>query len=498
MIRVNKLPGVGTGTWLGILGDIAWIRESISFLDSSIGNMPLRLTEGIAYAFQHKIPLCKLWLGPVPHAFIFSPEGAEAILSNNQEVRKGMQYNFIIPWLGQGLLTSNGNKWKKARKLLTPAFHFKILEDFIPVMNSNGKVLVHKMETLSQGNQGVITDLASLIIPCTLDVICETAMGIQLNAQTDPESKYVKAVHATGELVMDRVFKPWLFNDFIYGLTKDSKVFKESLKIMHDFTDDVIKKRKAEIEAKYKGITIVNNNQNFDESKKREPFMDTLIHEHIKNPDNMSLINIREEVDTFMFEGHDTTAWGVIWSTFLLGLNPLCQEKVHAEVDAAYDSKTDDEDLSLEDLRLKLPYIEAVVKESQRLFPSVPIFSRVLDSDLKVEDLVIPAGVNVVLLPRVVHKDPNHWPDPERFIPERFLSNVKRHPYSFIPFSAGSRNCIGQKFAILEEKALLAKIFRRFKVTSLDHLDHVSITASLILKATDPLRVRLQARKSGD
>jgi cytochrome P450 len=496
---VDNLTGFDN-TFLGLMGDIGQIRSSISKTDVSIGSMPLRLTEGFAYAFNYKLHVWKLWLGPVPHAFLMSPEGAEAILSNNQEVSKGMHYNFIKPWLGLGLLISNGDKWRRMRKLLTPAFHFKILQDFLPIMNTNGKVLVDKLETISQQNQGLIQDLRPLIIACTLDVICETAMGVQLNAQKDPDSKYVKAVHTTGEIVMDRVFKPWLWSDFIFGFTKEGKLFEESLKIMHAFTDDVIKKRKTEIEHKFLDMNSnkSNNNKDFNDVKKREPFMDTLIQEHIQNPKDMSLVNVREEVDTFMFEGHDTTAWGVIWSTFLLGLNPHCQEKVHAEVDAAYDGKYEGEDLTLDDLKLKLPYIEAVVKEAQRLFPSVPAFSRVLESDLKVEDLVVPAGVNVVLFPRVIHRNPNHWPEPEKFIPERFLSHSKRHPYAFIPFSAGSRNCIGQKFAIMEEKALLAKIFRRFSVTSLDHVDKVNITSSLILKATDPLRVRLQVRKTTD
>ena len=467
--------------------------------DESIGSMPMRLTEGVGYAFDNKLDLWRLWLGPVPHALLMSADAAEAVLSNNDTIQKGMHYSFLIPWLGFGLLTSSGHKWKKARKLLTPAFHFRILEHFVPVMNSNGRVLVKKLESIAANNNGLIDDLRNHIILCTLDVICETAMGVQLNAQQDPESKYAKAVHATGEIVMERIFKPWIWSDLIFWFTKDGKIFRESLKTMHDFTDDVIKKRKAEIEGKIRDDNAnissnSNNNQDDQDVKTREPFMDTLIHEHIENPQDMTLINIREEVDTFMFEGHDTTAWGVIWATFLLGLYPACQEKVQSEVDAAYDSKADDEDLTLDDLKHKLPYLEAVVKEAQRLYPSVPSFTRVLETDLKVGEHILPAGVNVAIYPRVIHLDPNHWPEPGKFIPERFMSNSKRHPYCFIPFSAGSRNCIGQKFAILEEKALLAKIFRRFKVTSLDHIDKITVTSSLILKAIDPIRVKLEIR----
>ena len=431
-------------------------------------------------------------MGPLPHIMILSPEGAEAVLSSNEAITKGSAYHFLFPWLGQGLLTSSGHKWRKNRKLLTPAFHFKILEDFIPVMNANGRILVNKLESLAKNNNGILDDLRPNIIQCTLDVICETAMGVELNSQRDPDSEYANAVHTVGEIVMDRVFKPWLKSDFVFNLTKDGKKFKQSLKLMHGFTDSVIAKRKSEIEKKMEDEIDINSDNDI---KKREPFMDTLIRTHLKDPHEFTLLNIREEVDTFMFEGHDTTAWGVIWSTYLLGLHSECQEKLQAEIDAAYDSKDNDEDLDLEDLKMKLPYTEAVVKEAQRLYPSVPTFSRALKADMKIgKDIVVPAGCVVCLYPRVIHRNPNYWPEPERFIPERFMSNIKRHPYAFIPFSAGPRNCIGQKFAIFEEKALLAKIFRKFKVTSLDQRDRVEVTSSLILKAIDPIRLRLELR----
>lgn len=305
-----------------------------------------------------------------------------------------------------------------------------------------------------------------------------------------------------GDAVMTRIFKPWTWNETLFAFTSYGKRIRNTLDVLHQFTDRVIKERTDEI--KFGSSEDVSDmaDQGDDQSgvnllekmkKKREPFMDTLIQEHLKRPDEFSTLNIREEVDTFMFEGHDTTAWGTTWAIYLLGLHPEVQQKVHEEVDILFDESPDGE-LSLEDLKIKLEYTEAVIKEAQRLYPSVPIIMRSLDQDVQICGYDVPAGVELALHVNLIHSDPNHWPEPQRFLPERFLTKERRHPYSYIPFSAGPRNCIGQKFAMLEEKALIAHVLRSFKVTSLDHRDLVGSSATLISKAVRPIRVKLEVR----
>lgn len=239
-----------------------------------------------------------------------------------------------------------------------------------------------------------------------------------------------------------------------------------------------------------------NRIQQQDESvgrKKRMTFMDTLIYEHLNHPLEFTELNIREEVDTFMFEGHDTTAWGLTWATYLLGLHPEAQERVHEELDSIFGDDHERE-FTFEDLR-KLRYTECVVKEAQRLFPSVPLIARRIEEPMTILGHHLPAGIDAIICPTLVHTDPCHWEDPIRFKPERFLHNDQhRHPYAFIPFSAGPRNCIGQKFALLEEKTLLASLFRRFKVTSLVPRDKIRTVTALIIKSSTPIKVKLELR----
>lgn len=485
--HINQLPGMGKSP-LGLIGDFTIVQQMMADRGGDAGprQNALRFMTGLTKVIPNN-GLIKTWFGPMANVYAVDADHVEAILSSNDLITKSGQYKLVHSWLGNGLLTSGGDKWRKNRKLLTPSFHFKILEQFVPVMSRNGKILVQRLEQEAFQNNGLIRDLSQFILPCALDVICETAMGQRIDAQSHPDGEYIKAVYTISEIVMERSMVPWLYNDFVFNLTSNGRKHAALLKTLHGFTDSVIKERMQEMRHS-------PDSGSDSESKSREPFMDTLIREHFRDPAAFTESNIREEVDTFMFEGHDTTAWGVIWATYLLGLHPGCQQQVQQEVDDMFADKNEDEDLTLDEIRTGLKYTEAVVKEAQRLYPSVPLFNRVALTDTKIVDTEVPAGTIVNIVPTFIHHNDKYWSEPQRFKPERFLSGERRHPFAFIPFSAGPRNCIGQKFAMLKEKALIAKIFRMFNVTSLDQRDLVVPSLTMILKPSIPIRVKLEVR----
>ncbi|XP_043208338.1 cytochrome P450 4V2-like isoform X3 [Amphibalanus amphitrite] len=410
----------------------------------------------------------------VDYVVINSPEAAEVIFSSNQHIQKGEEYESLEPWLGTGLLTSTGTKWHKRRKMLTPAFHFTILDQFMDVFNEQSQVLVAKLK--DTGGQRV--NVFPFITKATLDIICEATMGVQIKAQDGARTDYVQAVYDMGEVVFFRFMRPWLRNDLVFRLSSLYKVQKDSLKLLHGFTDSVIRTRREELSK----ATSCDGGAVTDEAgkKKRRAFLDLLLHSTIDGRP-LSDADIREEVDTFMFEGHDTTSAGTNWALYNLGRNPDVQQKVYDElVEVLGDQQRP---LTRDDLP-KLRYLEMVIKETLRLFPPVPMIGRRLNSDTVIDGYPIPGSCNVGLLVYAIHRDPVHWPDPERFDPERFSpENSKgRHPYSYVPFSAGPRNCIGQKFALMEEKVLLASVVRTFHVTSHDSLDTIKLRPDVILR----------------
>lgn len=315
-----------------------------------------------------------------------------------------------------------------------------------------------------------------------------------MGAQTKADSDYVNAIYKASEQLFLRMIRPWLFPDIVFNMSRSGREHAACLKILHDFTKKVIKEKRAEIATKSEHIES-DNEDKFYTSKKRLAFLDLLL-EYSQGGKVLSDNDIQEEVDTFMFEGHDTTSAGIFWTLYILGMAPHIQKKVHKEVDDVFGDGNADKDLTSEDIK-NLKYLGCVCKEALRMIPSVPIISRILTEDLHCGDYTVPAGVECAVVLAVVHKDENCWSKPEIFDPDRFLpeNSRDRHPYAYVPFSAGPRNCIGQKFALMEEKVVVAHVMRHFSIKTLHMADDRRATAELILRPVPETYVRLIPRK---
>jgi len=222
-------------------------------------------------------------------------------------------------------------------------------------------------------------------------------------------------------------------------------------------------------------------------------FLDVLIHARTEDGERLSVPDIQEEVDTFMFEGHDTTAAAMTWCLFLLGHHPEIQERVHKELDSVFED--DGRTVTMDDCK-NLTFLDQVIKESLRLYPSVPLFARVTSEECEVNGYKVPAGVQVLIAAYSIHRSPLIWDFPEEFNPDRFSkeNSAGRHPYAYIPFSAGPRNCIGQKFASMEEKVLLSYVLRNYRVISHDDRESLAMDGDLILRPSKALHFTLQKR----
>ena len=286
-------------------------------------------------------------------------------------VLQGKDYKFLHSWLGMGLLTSTGSKWQTRRKMLTPAFHFRILEDFLEVMNQQTALLC---DILGHLCDKPAFDIFPLVTHCALDIICETAMGRSINAQEDSDTDYVRAIYKASDIVFQRQTSPWLWDDLIFGLTPAGFRMRKYLDCLHGFTNKVIAEKKQEARE--------SKNENTEDEvgmKKRLAFLDLLI-DASKGGTVLSDEDIREEVDTFMFEGdsdskksfksnlilsgHDTTATNMSFSLYLLATHPEIQRKCQEELDSIFEGDrtrpATSQDLS------KMKYVESCLKEALR------------------------------------------------------------------------------------------------------------------------------------
>ena len=188
----------------------------------------------------------------------------------------------------------------------------------------------------------------------------------------------------TPDLIFLRQRSPWLFNDFLFRLSPYYAEWKRSLEILHGFTRSVIRERKAEFSSSLNAKEETDDPDVFvGKRKRRLAFLDLLLEAAGPNGEILSDEDIREEVDTFMFEGHDTTAANMAFTCYNLALHPEIQKRAQAEVDDIF-ADDPERDPTTEDLN-RMKYLECCIKESLRLYPSVPMMSRTLGADVELD-----------------------------------------------------------------------------------------------------------------
>ncbi|KAM5148798.1 cytochrome P450 4B1-like [Mantella aurantiaca] len=406
---------------------------------------------GYGRKFGYAFPM---WLGRYFATLtICHPDYARTILSR-QDPKDNFAYYFLTPWIGKGLLILSGAKWFQHRKLLTPGFHYDVLKPYVRLMSDCANVMLDKWEHLVSEKKSV--ELFHHVSLMTLDTVMKCAFSYQSKCQKDRSSEYIKAVYELSYLV-DHRFRCFPYhNDLIFNLSPHGYRFRKALRTAHEHTDHVIKQRKESLK---QGTELEKVKQ-----KRHLDFLDILLYAKDENGKGLSDEDLRAEVDTFMFEGHDTTASGVSWTLYCMATNPEHQDKCREEIRELLGGRNT---LEWEDLG-KMPYTTMCIKESMRLYPPVPGVARQLTSPVTFPDgRSLPKDSVVFMSIYIMNRCPSIWDDPEVFDPLRFSpeNSNGRHSYAFVPFSAGSRNCIGQNFAMNEMKVALALTLQRFELS---------------------------------
>ncbi|XP_076754439.1 cytochrome P450 4g15 [Xylocopa sonorina] len=462
----------------------------------------------------------RLWIGPKLVVFLYDPRDVEVILSSHVYIDKSDEYRFFKPWLGNGLLISTGHKWRAHRKLIAPTFHLNVLKTFIDLFNANSRAVVEKMRK----ENGKEFDCHHYMSELTVEILLETAMGVSKSTQDRSGFEYAMAVMKMCDILHLRHTKVWLRPDWLFNLTKYGKDQIKLLEIIHGLTKKVIQRKKEEYksgkrniidtsaektetkttDATVEGVSFgqsvgLKDDLDADDDigeKKRQAFLDLLI-EAGQNGVILNDQEVKEQVDTIMFEGHDTTASGSSFFLAMMGCHPDIQEKVIQELDEIFGDS--DRPATFQDT-LQMKYLERCLLETLRMYPPVPIIAREIKTDLKVasSDLTIPAGCTVVIATVKLHRNPAIYPNPDTFNPDNFLpeNTSNRHYYAYVPFSAGPRSCVGRKYAMLKLKIVLSTILRNFRIKSDIKESDFRLQADIILKRAEGFKIRLEPRKT--
>lgn len=441
--------------------------------------LPIGIISALSSAKKYIGYPAAIWYGSTYFYITNDASEVKIILNHPKCYDKGVIFESFrhIDWNGTNMIIfAKDEEWKRRRKLFQNAYKPNVLKTFFPTFYKQSCML---NDDLSQIGDNV--NLFNVLSDYTFKNFFLTSMGLN-------DEDFSEDLNQVGTLVISFLGKlaSKMLNPFIslYIWTKFFPSGRKLIKEMNEVQRIIPKclgKRKNHIST----APILTTDDN------AVPLFDIIL----KNVASKHLCekDIYGETTIFAGAATDTTGNALCFCFTLLGMNPGIQDTLFQEVmDQVSMNEIVNDDLP------KLKYTEAVLLEALRLFPSAPMIPRSVGGDVNVGTKIIPKGVNVIIDIFNLHRDEKYWPDPLKFDPTRFLpenaSNIV--PYSFIPFSAGKRDCLGKGQAMMLMKVTLANVVRKFRIISKHKsIDEFALQSSLTLKTLKPLHCRFSPRE---
>ncbi|XVV07294.1 cytochrome P450 [Actinosynnema sp. CA-248983] len=387
----------------------------------------------------------KMAIGPKTLYFFNHPDHAKHVLADNaNNYHKGIGLVHARRALGDGLLTSEGELWRKQRRATQPAFqHKRIAKQATAVAESAGRLV----DRLRAGVGGAPLNLMEEMTGLTLDVLGRTLLAEDL-------SEFEQVGHAF-EAVQDQAMFEMVSMSMVpmWVPLPHQLRFRKARKELRRVVDELAARR------------VAHGNTDGDDVLAR--VMASAAEE--ADP-AFGTQRLHDELVTLMLAGHETTASTLGWTFHLLDRHPEVKERVQAEARSVLGDRLP----RYEDLH-GLRYTAMVVEEVMRLYPPVWILPRAAQADDEVGGYHVPAGADVLICPYTLHRHPAFWDRPDRFDPERFNPQVThdRPRYAYIPFGAGPRFCVGQHLGMMEATFTIAMIARELDLRTLPGYDVV-------------------------
>ncbi|XP_063803503.1 cholesterol 24-hydroxylase-like [Pseudophryne corroboree] len=404
---------------------------------------------------------------------VASPDGIKEILMSTKHPKDTFYEDifkiFGVRFLGKGLLTDRDyDRWHKQRRIMDPAFSRPYLMGLMGTFNEKAEALMETLAEKAEGKSEV--KMHNLLNRMTLDVIAKVAFDIDLNSLHDDRTPFPRAIFmALKGLVEMR--DP--FAQIRPSKRKLIQEIRDSVLLLRKTGKDCIEKRQRLVEegAEVPGdiLTQILRGGALEDYCDNEVLVDNFV--------------------TFFIAGQETTANQLAFAVQELALHPEILRKARAEVDEVIGSKRD---IEYDDLG-KLKYLSQVLKETLRLYPTAPGTSRLIEEDLVVEGIRIPKHTPVLTYSYVTGRMEQFFPDPTTFDPDRFSRNSPKPYFTYFPFSLGPRSCIGQVFAQMEAKVVMAKLLQRFEFRLVEGQTFKILDAGT-LRPMDGVRCRLTLR----
>jgi cytochrome P450 len=367
----------------------------------------------------------------------------EVLVSKSKSFEKASLDRTILgKFLGNGLLTSEGNFHRRQRRLAQPAFHMKRIQTYAEVMVDYTK------DMLDMWQPDETRDIAEDMIQLTMHIVSKTLFDAdKVTANEATAGSVGDAIHVLQEVSNHDYSRGFSLPNWIP--IKDNRRRNKAVKAYNETVEKIIAERRA---------TAVNGELQ-DTGDLLSMLMLSIDEEDGSTMEDRQL---RDEVATLFAAGHETTSNALTWTWYLLSQNPDVEAKLHKELDTVLNGRFP----TLDDLR-NLPYTAQVIKESMRLYPPAWILNgRVAIEDVEIGGYTIPKGSIIFISPYVMHRLPQYFPDPEQFDPDRWTPEMEKElpKFAYIPFGGGARVCIGNVFAQMEAQLILATIAQQYSL----------------------------------
>ncbi|XP_078516271.1 cholesterol 24-hydroxylase-like [Lissotriton helveticus] len=418
-----------------------------------LGHLPLLIKNKRKNEVLHQLllewaekygPVVRINILHIVGLIVTSPEATKEFLmspnySKDPSAYKSLFSVFGERCLGKGLVTElNYESWHKQRRMMDTAFSRTYLMGLMETFNEKAEALMEKLAESADGKREVrILDLTSRV---TLDVIAKVAFGMELNSLQDDQTPFPRAISMVlkGMNVQEIPLSKWYPGN--RQLVKD---VRESVRLLRQTGKECIERRKKALEngeeIPMDILTQILKSEALEEKCDEEIMLDNFV--------------------TFFIAGQETTANQLAFAVMSLAREPEVLNKVRKEIDEIIGWKRD---IAYEDLG-KLQYLSQVLKETLRIYPTAPGTSRLLENDTIIEGIKIPANAVLIFSMYVAGRMEKFYEDPLVFNPDRFSPDAPKPYYTYFPFSLGPRSCIGQIFAQMEAKVVMAKLLQRFE-----------------------------------
>ncbi len=386
---------------------------------------------------------------------INDPDDIKRVLvSNHRNYTKGLGLDRVKILLGNGIMTSEGEFWRRQRYMMQPSFHRRVIAEFGTLINDANERMLARWQQVA--NDGGTLDVSEEMSELTLDIVLHSIFGRDMAGLADEhgESPFVVV---TREPARDLRF-----------------AFK--FRSLGKLVTALVQRRRDNAEEHFDYLAMLMAARDEDSGAA------------------MSERELLDEVMTLVVAGHETTASALNWAWYLLSENPSVETQLNAEVDAAVALDPGASGLSLASLEA-LPYSRQVCDEALRMYPPGWLLSRRSVQSDQLAGYTLPAGTDVLISPYVLHRHPRYWIEPDAFRPERFdaAHEAERPRFAYMPFAAGPRHCIGESFALFEMQMHLCKAARRFRLVPTNR-QPLRIEAQVNLRTLDPLLMRPEIR----